>query len=108
MGGSTANTADGLRLSVADEFSSIYVYNLRGNQRAADWRAEGGKVFGEGSQTTVAIIVAIKSATSLGRRKINYFAVADSQTREQKLDALAVGSIGDSSWQELSPNADGD
>ena len=30
-----ANTADGMRLSLADEFARIYVFNLRGNQRTA-------------------------------------------------------------------------
>ncbi len=29
------NTADGIRLSLAEEFSELYVYNLRGNQRTA-------------------------------------------------------------------------
>lgn len=29
------NTADGVRLSLADEYSRVYVYNLRGNQRTA-------------------------------------------------------------------------
>ncbi|MBI9001595.1 hypothetical protein JDV76_11580 [Corynebacterium sp. CCM 8864] len=29
------NTADGIRLSLADEFSEMYMFNLRGNQRTA-------------------------------------------------------------------------
>ena len=47
-----SNTADGMRQSLAEEFSTIYVYNLRGNQRTAgeQSRREGGKVFGGGSR----------------------------------------------------------
>ncbi|MDR1151303.1 MAG: DEAD/DEAH box helicase family protein, partial [Bifidobacteriaceae bacterium] len=50
------NTADGLRQTLVAEFSAIYVYNLRGNQRTAGElsRREGGKVFGSGSRSTVA------------------------------------------------------
>ena len=42
-----ANTADGLRKSLADEFSSLYVFHLRGNQRTSGEtsRKEGGKIF---------------------------------------------------------------
>src|SRR5699024_10841084 len=41
------NTAAGVRKTLADEFSAIYVFNLRGNQRTAGEtsRREGGKVF---------------------------------------------------------------
>lgn len=44
------NTADGMRLSLADDYAAVYVYNLRGNQRTAGElsRQEGGKVFGGG------------------------------------------------------------
>lgn len=57
------NTADGIRLSMAEEYAHIYVYNLRGNQRTAGElsRKEGGKVFGSGSRNTVAIFIGIKN-----------------------------------------------
>jgi predicted helicase len=35
------NTADGIRLSLADEYARIYVYNLRGNQRTAGELSRG-------------------------------------------------------------------
>src|SRR5699024_639201 len=38
------NTADGMRLCLAEEFSAIHIFTLRGDQRASDWRSEGGKV----------------------------------------------------------------
>ena len=43
-----SNSADGMRLTLADEFSDMHILNLRGNQRTAgeQSRKEGGKVFG--------------------------------------------------------------
>ena len=63
-----ANTADGMRKTLAEEFSSIYVLNLRGNQRTAgeQSRREGGKVFGGGSRATVAITVLVKNPDRTG------------------------------------------
>ncbi|WP_419185035.1 Eco57I restriction-modification methylase domain-containing protein [Stutzerimonas stutzeri] len=48
-----ANTADGLRKCLAEEFSSLYVFHLRGNQRTSGEtsRKEGGKIFGSGSRS---------------------------------------------------------
>ena len=44
------NVDAGVRACLAEEFSSIYVLNLRGNQRTQGEvsRREGGKVFGSG------------------------------------------------------------
>lgn len=41
------NTADGVRLTFAEDYSDIYIFNLRGNSRAAGDLAkrEGGNVF---------------------------------------------------------------
>ena len=56
------NTGDGVRLSMAEDFTDLYIFNLRGNQRTAgeQSRKEGGKVFGSGSRNSVAITVGIK------------------------------------------------
>lgn len=50
--------ADGFRKCVAQEFSHLYVLNLRGNTRTSGEvsRKEGGKIFGSGSRVTIAII----------------------------------------------------
>ncbi len=57
-----SNTADGLRLTLGDEFHHLYVFNLRGNQRTAGEvsRKEGGKIFDAGSRATVAIMLLVK------------------------------------------------
>src|SRR5690606_10728796 len=81
-------TAEGVRLSWMDEFSDIIVYNLRGNQRVKNWQAEGGKVFGEGSQTGVAITLLVKTRGQAGRARVHYRDVGDFLSREEKLERL--------------------
>lgn len=102
------NTADGIRLTLARDFDRIYVYNLRGNQRASDWKAEGGKVFGEGSQATIAIWIGIKDPTHTGDCEIFYTQTEDGATREQKLAAVESSEFTNIPWQTINPNTYGD
>ena len=57
------NADSGVRACLAEEFSSIYVLHLRGNQRTQGElsRREGGKVFGSGSRAPVAITILVKN-----------------------------------------------
>ena len=57
-----ANTADGVRLSLAEEFAHIYVFNLRGNARTSGElrRKERDNVFEQGSRATVAVTFLVK------------------------------------------------
>ena len=68
-----SNTADGMRLTLADEFTDIYVLNLRGNQRTAgeQSRKEGGKVFGGGSRATVAVTLLVKDPARSGPARVH-------------------------------------
>ena len=106
-----ANTADGMRLSLADEFSAIHVVNLRGNQRTAgeQSRKEGGKVFGGGSRATVAITLLVKDPHHVGLAKIHYTDIGDYLTREDKLAKIAaVKSMTGMETVIITPNASGD
>jgi predicted helicase len=104
------NTHDGMRLTLAEDFSSIYVFNLRGNQRTAGElsRKEGGKVFGSGSRNTVAIFVGVKDPAHMGPCRIYYRDIGDYLTREQKLQIIAEGNVIGEEWKPLAPNAKGD
>ena len=103
------NADSGIRACLSEEFSSIHVLNLRGNQRTQGERSrrEGGKVFGSGSRAPVAITIFVKNpnATHDGC-KIHYRDIGDYLTREQKLEALreAVSIKGISDWQAITPN----
>lgn len=105
-----ANTADGVRKSLAEDFSTLYVYNLRGNQRTAgeQSRKEGGKVFGSGSRATVAILIAVKNPAQAGPCRIYYRDIGDYLTREQKLEIVALSSLPTLDWTSIAPNAEGD
>lgn len=105
------NTGDGIRKTFANEFSRIFVYNLRGNQRTSGEtsRKEGGKIFGSGSRTQVAICILIKNSTHTGPADIQYRDVGDYLTREQKLDILEIEqSLEGTEWKSITPNESGD
>ncbi|MBU3837914.1 MAG: DEAD/DEAH box helicase family protein [Candidatus Phocaeicola faecigallinarum] len=57
-----ANGLDGMRKCFEKEFSSIYVFNLRGNCRTSGEtrRKEGDGIFGLGSRTPIAITILVK------------------------------------------------
>ncbi|WP_430332740.1 DEAD/DEAH box helicase [Rhodococcus sp. ACT016] len=104
------NTADGIRLSLADEYSRIYVYNLRGNQRTAGElsRKEGGKIFGSGSRNTVAILIGVKNPTQTGPCEIFYRDIGDYLSREDKLRIVDDSTLTSIDWQTIAPNSHGD
>lgn len=85
------NAQDGFRACLETEFSDIYVLNLRGNQRTSGElsRKEGGKIFGGGSRTPIAITFLVKNPAKAGlKATIHYHDIGDYLTREQKLDLV--------------------
>ena len=104
-----ANTGDGVRLSMAEDFNDLYVFNLRGNQRTAgeQSRREGGKVFGSGSRNTVAITIGIKNSARPGFR-IHYRDIGDYLSSEVKLNIVNSSSIQNLVWSAIEPNQHGD
>ena len=60
-----ASTTDGLRKCLNDEFSSLYVFHLRGNARTSGEtrRKEKDNVFGMGSRAPIAISLLVKNLT---------------------------------------------
>ncbi len=105
------NAADGLRQCLTEDYSHLYVLNLRGNQRTSgeESRREGGKIFGSGSRTPVAITLMVKDPDHTGPCELRYHDIGDYLSREEKLDRIeAFGSIDGIDWQTLKPNAEGD
>jgi predicted helicase len=106
-----SNSFDGMRKALASDFSSIYVFNLRGNQRTAgdQSRREGGKVFGAGSRATVAIYLLIRNPGAKGRGRLFYRDIGEYLSREKKLELVsAAGSFSKIQWLEIEPNDAGD
>ncbi|MFT3974900.1 MAG: DEAD/DEAH box helicase family protein [Amaricoccus sp.] len=110
-----ANTADGLRQCAVEEFANIYVFHLRGNQRTSGERSkrEGGKIFGSGSRTPVAITLLVKNPNAAEQGRIHFHDIGDYLTREEKLSIVArFGSVGGitaaSGWESITPDEYGD
>jgi len=110
-----ANTADGLRQCLAEEFSSIYVFHLRGNQRTSGEtsRKEGGKIFGSGSRAPIAITFLVKNPEAAETGKIFFHDIGDYLTREEKLEKISRyfsvdGITGANGWTRITPDAHGD
>lgn len=104
-------TTDGIRKAFAKEFSRIFIYNLRGNQRLSGEasRKEGGKIFGSGARTPIAIAILIKNSASTGPADVQYRDIGDYLSREQKLDILEIEqSLEGTAWETITPNEHGD
>ena len=110
-----ANTTDGLRKCLAEEFSSIYVFHLRGNQRTSgeQSRKEGGKIFGGGSRTPIAISILVKNPNATEHGRIYLHDIGDYLTREEKLEKIKeFGSLNGitrvNGWLPITPDVHGD
>lgn len=111
----TANTTDGVRKCLADEFSSLYVFHLRGDARTQgeQRQKEKGNVFGEGSRSAVAITVFVKNPAASDHGRIHFHDIGDYLSADDKKALIAeFGSINGIAngpgWRDITPNAHGD
>jgi predicted helicase len=107
-----AKSADGFRKSLFDEFTQVYILNLRGglwNKRGEAAKAEGGNVFGQGSMTTIAITLLVRNPNTEKSGFIKYFEVDDYLTKDEKLAFLArTKDFQAIEWLEIEPNEHND
>ncbi|MGY0606205.1 DEAD/DEAH box helicase [Corynebacterium amycolatum] len=103
------NTGDGVRLSMAEDFTDLYVFNLRGNARTAgeQRRMEGGNVFGAGSRTNVTVTIGIKDAAKSGFT-LHYRDIGDHLTAAEKLRNVDSETMESIEWESIAPNTYGD
>ena len=109
-----ANSTDGVRLSLQNEFSQIFIYNLRGGVRGKMGdiaRREGGNVFP--IMTGVAITILVKDPSHSGEADIFYTEVGDYMTRQEKLDQISAyksikGISRSDAFRSIAPNQHGD
>jgi predicted helicase len=107
-------STDGFRKCLERDFSAIYIFDLRGNQNTSGEksRKEGGKIFGSGSRSQIAITLLVRRPEkSQDTASIKYHDIGDYLSREQKLDLIqkyrsienpAMG------WKLLRSNEQGD
>lgn len=121
------NTTDGMRKCLQDEFDSIYVFHLRGNQRTSGElsRKEGGKIFDSGSRAPIAIVLFVKKPSAQAtlfdqesgkgehRASIFWHDVGDYLSKNEKLrivrDFGSVDGIGEAQgWTKIVPDKHND
>ncbi|KXU35141.1 hypothetical protein AXK11_07250 [Cephaloticoccus primus] len=111
---------DGMRKCLTEEFSSLYIFHLRGDIRSeirgnVKDKKEGGNVFGQGSTTGVVISLLVKTPQhQTGQAgKIHYCDIGDYLSREQKLEKIAelksiAGIAEQDLWQAITPDEKND
>lgn len=109
------NSTDGFRKCLEMEFSTIYVFNLRGNARTQSElrRKESGNVFGSGSRTPISITFLVKKPISIKGQKatIHYHDIGDYLKTEEKLNIIKkFSSVANKKmeWVNIQPNEHGD
>lgn len=107
------NSHDGFRASLQKEFDKIYVYNLRGNQRTSGElsKREGGKIFGSGSRTPIAITLLVRKPKKerLSKCEIYYHDIGDYLVREDKLRIIKrAKTYQNLDWTTITPNEKND
>ncbi|MDA8942316.1 DEAD/DEAH box helicase family protein [Alphaproteobacteria bacterium] len=109
------SATDGFRKFLTDEFSKIYVFHLRGNQRTSGElsRKEGGKIFGSGSRAPIAITILVKNKQSTEQGKIYFHDIGDYLDQKQKLSIVkkfkSISGIAEQNkFTEIQPDSDND
>ena len=109
------NAMDGMRQCLVEEFSSLYIFHLRGDARTSGERRrkEKDNVFGQGTRTPIAISILVKNPQAEKQGQIYFHDIGDYLSRKQKLGTIAeLGSINGITerrdWQEVIPNIKND
>lgn len=86
----TGSAFEGFRKTIEQEFSKIYVFNLRGDATTQGEmrRNEGDGIFGDGSRVGISVMLLVRTKGWKGKGTINYYAVPDRLKRREKLDLL--------------------
>lgn len=101
-----ARSFDGFRKVVSDEFSDIYIINLKGDARTSGERRkkEGGNVFSDQIRVGVAIYFLIKKKNKTGCQ-IHYNEIDDYMPAESKKDYLRERKLKDLPFLPLHPDS---
>lgn len=105
---------DGMRKSLINEFSSIHIFNLRGDIRKnilSKGRAkEGQNIFDSGSMSGISITILVKNPESKDDCRIKYYDIGDDLSSREKLDIISnfesISRI--NSWSIIDPDEYGD
>lgn len=111
------SSMDGLRKCLVEEFSQIYVFNLRGdirkNMLSKGKAKEGQNIFGSGSMSGIALTVFVKNPNSKFIGNVFYHDIGDSLSKDQKLEIIKDykslrGVLSRDLWAEVKIDTHGD
>ncbi len=100
---------DGFRKCLEEEFSTIYIYDLKGGKRGRDKESakrEGENVFD--IMTGVAIVFLIKNPKHVGKADIYYHNIGDYLKRKEKFELLRKDEIENLEFDKIEPNSKND
>lgn len=109
--------ADGMRKCLAEEFSDLYVFHLRGdirkNMLSKGAAREGQNVFGSGSMTGISIAVLVKNPKTEEYGRIHFHDIGPDLTTKEKLNIIrnfvsvdGVAKLG--GWNTIAPDENND
>ena len=105
----TGTTLAGMRATLRDEFTNIYVVNLRGDamKSGEEFDREGAKIFGQGSRNGVQVTVLARNPDTdrPDGGIVHYAAVPECCTLDQKFQWLThLGDVTSDQFTEVPPN----
>ena len=111
------SSMDGLRECLSEEFSNIYIINLRGdirkNMLSGGRAKEGENIFESGSMTGIAISILVKNTDAKEYGKIYYHDIGDDLSQQEKTaiicDFKSINGITAACcWQVITPDKHND
>ena len=90
---------DGYRKLLLEEFDEVYVVDLGGDVRK---HRQVGNVFGIMVGVAIGFLVRRREAS---KKRLSYYALPDSSSREEKLTALANLDLAHAEWSSITPDA---
>ena len=102
-------SANGMRKCLSEEFSSIYIYHLKGNLKASQEKKaqEGENIFN--IKVPVAISILVKNPNSKEQGKIYFGSIDECMNRAEKLGQISsLGSIKNVQITEIVPDENND
>jgi len=109
----SSNAADGIRKCLIEEFSSLYIINLRGNSRTKGdiAKKEAGNIFD--IRTPVAIAILVKNQKAEMQGQLHYFDIGDYLSKKEKLEKISNlcsinGITSLKLWENITPDLHND
>ncbi|MDB4019435.1 DEAD/DEAH box helicase family protein [Planktomarina temperata] len=109
--------ADGMRKTLAEDYSNLYIFHLRGdirkNMLSKGAAGEGGNIFGSGSMTGIAISVLVRNPEAEKFGQVHFHDIGDNIDGKEKLAIVKncrsiKGITNAKAWRKITPDENHD